>query len=227
MPSEPILARRGVRVGEPTTISDDSELPAPKSKTLSLSSSACSGKADVSLPRQTLMLRVFSWRKAGCCFWANNERKRWHDTCCPNCRANSRPRTELPCKSSRGLKAQIPATLGTTMTKRPLTPLLAGTPTSKLNCPLYVYSPHEYMSERQSQTMSSESTRSLVTGQTPGYQVRTQTQSNLPRCIPPAASVAAMTAIVSHVAVIEQAWKYSSSVFSMLVFGGSTLFSLR
>src|SRR5258708_709808 len=100
------------------------------------------------------------------------------------------PRTLLPCSSSGGDQTQKPITSGMTTMIPPPTPDFAGTPIKNANSPEKSYMPHECMSERQFLTVSIENTRSFVSGFTP-----------------PLASVAAATAIESHVISTEQHWK--------------------
>lgn len=65
--------------------------------------------------------------------------------------------------------AAIPNLAGMTARMPPLTPHLAGTPTSKAHCPAKSYMPHVYITLKASLTLRAASARSPVTGFTPPF----------------------------------------------------------
>lgn len=82
---------------------------------------------------------------------------------------NLPPRSELPLRSRRGEKVQMPQTFGMTMSRPPPTPLLHGKPIEKAKLPLSSYIPAETMMERASRTVLLEKMRSFVTGHMPPF----------------------------------------------------------
>src|SRR3954452_18979912 len=88
----------------------------------------------------------------------------------------------------------MPSLPGTTARIPPLTPLLAGTPTSYAHCPAASYMPHVYMTLRRSRTSARGSARSAVNGLTA-----------------PLASVAPITASCAQVTRTEHCRRYSAS----------------